>query len=338
MIIRSKNFVLKLEEILKEELPTERYNEHEKFVLKIIRDWHSNASSFAHQTSGSTGRPKKINISRDKIEISSKSTLSFIDPEGKVKSALLCLNPLHIGGAMVIYRGLIYNHDITIVDPTSFPLHEFATETFDLVSLVPLQFKKLKKEQLDLFGTILIGGASVEKQEVGSKARIYSTFGMTETVSHIALRAIENDEFTTTGDTVIACDDEGALMIKGSITDHQWLITNDLVSVTSDKSFKWIGRRDFIINSGGIKINPENIEQQLSSQIIGAEFMVGSLPDDRLGRRIVLISNGDEVELDFSGLDRYHQPKASYFNQSIYKTTSGKIDRLKTQRKFEESV
>ena len=87
MIIRSKNFVLKLEEILKDELPTERYNEHEKIVLNIIRKWYSNAQFFTHQTSGSTGRPKKIDISRQKIEISTKATMASIDPDGQIKSA-----------------------------------------------------------------------------------------------------------------------------------------------------------------------------------------------------------------------------------------------------------
>ncbi|MEP1032406.1 AMP-binding protein [Ekhidna sp.] len=337
MIIRSKNFVLKLEEILKEELPTERYNEHENIVLTIIRQWYANKQVFTHRTSGSTGRPKKINISRDKIEISARATLSFIDPENKIKTSLLCLSPLHIGGAMVIYRSLIFDHDLTIVDPTTESSEEFANESFDLVSLVPLQFKKLDESQMNRFKTILIGGAPIATQNVQSNARIYSTFGMTETISHIALRPLHEELFMTTGDNEVAADSKGLLKIRGAITDFKWLTTNDIVTVISNNTFQWIGRYDFVINSGGIKVNPEDIERQLKSIVTG-EFMIGSLPDEILGRKIILITNGDEKRIDFSQLEKYHRPKASYFNRQIVRTSSGKLDRLKTQELLEQSL
>lgn len=337
MIIRSKNFILKLEEILKDNLPTERYNEHENFVLNMIRGWHSTEQSFIHQTSGSTGRPKKITISRDKIKISAKATMDFIDPTGEVTSSLLCLNPQHIGGAMVVYRSLIYDQDLMIVEPTSHPMEELENETFDLVSMVPMQFKELSEADMDRFGTILIGGAPVEVRGIHSTAKIYSTFGMTETVSHIALRSIDEDLFTTTGDTKVAADEDGSLKIMGAITDHAWMHTNDLVCILSDKKFKWIGRKDFVINSGGIKINPEEIEQALSSNIHG-EIMVSSIPDDRLGQKLVLLCSGSEEGIDMGELAKYQTPKAIYFNQKIFKFSNGKLDRKKTQEEFERSL
>ena len=337
MNIRSKNFVLKLEEILKEELPTERYNEHEKFVLKIIRNWHANTQLFTHQTSGSTGRPKKIDISRDKIEMSARATLSYIDPYDKIKTSMLCLNPKHIGGAMVVYRSLIYNHDLTIVDPSTDLSKAIEHNSFDLVSMVPLQFGKLTESQLNQFGTILIGGAPLKVQSVRSTAKVYSTFGMTETVSHIALRPIDKDEFTTTGDTIVEADEYQTLKIKGKITDHKWLITNDIVSTTSPKSFKWVGRKDFVINSGGIKVNPEDLEQKLEPQIAD-EFIIGSIPDADLGQKVVLISEGSERPIDFSSLDKYHRPKVCFYNQEIFRTSSGKIDRKKTIEHLEKKL
>ena len=260
--------------------------------------------------------------------------MDFIDPTGEITSSLLCLDPRHIGGAMVVYRSLIYNQDMTITEPASYPLDQLKDQTFDTVSLVPLQFNELSESDLNRFGTILIGGAPMEVRSIQSTAKIYSTFGMTETVSHIALRPIHEDLFTTTGDTKVAADEDGSLRIIGSITDHQWMTTNDFVSVTSDKKFKWIGRKDFVINSGGIKINPEEIEQRLNGNLPG-EIMVSSIPDERLGQKLVLLCSGPEENIDLSGLEKYHTPKAIYFNQKIFRVSSGKLDRKKTQEVFE---
>ncbi len=337
MIIRSNNFVLKLEEILKDSLPTERYNEHENIVLNIIRKWFSNAKSFIHHSSGSTGRPKKIEISREKIEISTKATLDFIDPDNTVKSSLLCLDPSHIGGAMVVYRALIAEHDLHIIEPTSNIISIIGANSFDLVSMVPLQFKALSHSQIDQFGKILIGGAPIDSKTVKTSAAIYSTFGMTETVSHIALRSLSEDVFTTTGDTIVRIDQDDTLEIHGSITDGKWLKTNDIVEIVNPNAFKWIGRKDFIINTGGIKVNPEEIELALNDQM-NDDFIICSLPDSSLSRKVVLVSSGSEQVLDFSNLRRYHIPKEIFFDREIFKTPAGKLDRLKTQKVLEDSL
>ncbi|WP_436516455.1 AMP-binding protein [Ekhidna sp. To15] len=305
--------------------------------MNIIRKWYSNAQFLTHQTSGSTGRPKKVNISREKIEISTRATMAYIDPEKSIKSSLLCLNPFHIGGAMVIYRSLICNHDLTIVEPSSDISEVLKKNHFDLVSLVPIQFNALTKSQLDQFGTILIGGAPIGVIDTESKSNIYSTYGMTETVSHIALRKINEEFFSTTGDTEVAYSRNNLLKIKGAITDNNWLTTNDVVEIQSNKLFKWLGRQDFMINTGGIKVNPEDIERQLNL-VLEDEFIIGSLPDKQLGSKIVLISSGEEKTIDYSHLEKYHRPKANYFGQIIFRTESGKIDRRKTQLNFERNL
>lgn len=338
MIIKSQNFVLKLEEILKEDLPTERYNELEKFVLNLIRSWHSGQKSFTHQTSGSTGRPKKIEISRDKIELSAKATLSFVDPAKKLKSSLLCLNPQHIGGAMVVYRALIFQHHLTISEPTSSPLTEFdESDKFDLVSMAPLQFNNLTESEINRFKVILVGGAPMPILESKFAGAVYSTFGMTETVSHIALRAINDSIFKTAGDTVIKQDVDDSLMLKGSITNNKWLKTNDIIEFIDSNTFRWIGRKDFIINSGGIKINPEALEEILRPQFDDL-FMVTYLPDSDLGRKVIILACEPPKTISFSTIDKYHAPKEVFWNQSILKTASGKIDRLRTQEHFEKSL
>lgn len=255
--------------------------------------------------------------------------MSFIDPEKRIGTSLLCLNPHYIGGAMVVYRSLICGHDLTMVEPTANLSIVLENEAFDLASMVPIQFNVLTSSQLDKVGTILIGGAPIDIQKTESRSNIFSTFGMTETVSHIALRPLNDVYFTTTGDAQVAVTGEGLLKIKGSITDHNWLTTNDIVELISTKQFKWVGRQDFIINTGGIKVNPEDIERQLK-ETLDEDFIIGSLPDDKLGNKIIFISSGNEQPVDFSRLGKYHKPKATYFNQTIFKTDSGKIDRRKT--------
>ena len=338
MIVRSKNFRLKLAEILKDELPLDSYNETEVATLKLIQSWYGNKASFTHQTSGSTGFPKAIEISRDKVLMSAKATLSAIDPDGKIKTSLLCLSPSHIGGAMVVYRAIIYDHDLTIVSPSSNPLKEMdATESFDLASLVPIQFKEMKPYEFERFRTILIGGAPMPVMAHEASSRIYATYGMTETVSHIALRKLEEDWFVTTGDTVVEAHKDHTLMIKGPITDHEWLHTHDIAEVKSNSTFRWIGRKDFIINSGGIKVNPEQIELQLKEQISG-DFVISWIPDSNLGQQVVLIANGEEMPLDMHGIDPYHQPKRCFWNRTVMRTASGKVDRLGTQKLLLNSI
>ncbi|MEQ9007823.1 MAG: AMP-binding protein [Ekhidna sp.] len=306
--------------------------------MKLIHSWHSGQQSFTHQTSGSTGRPKKIEISREKIELSARATLAFIDPKGMIKTSLLCLNPAHIGGAMVIYRALIFNQDLTLTTPSSSLLSELEdNQMFDLVSMAPLQFKSLSKHEIERFKIILIGGAPMPIIKNEYATSIYSTYGMTETVSHIALRPIDKDIFKTTGDTTIKQGSDQSLSVKGSITDHKWLETNDIIEYVDRNSFKWIGRKDFIINSGGIKVNPEKIEDHLSSQFKKA-FMVGYIPDANLGRRVVILSSENPKKIDFSGLNKYHIPKEIFWNQTIFQTESKKIDRRKTQEHFEKSL
>ncbi len=337
MIINSKNFRLKLEEILKEELPTETYNDTEKNVLNIVRNWYSDTNQFQHQTSGSTGIAKQIVLSRKKIEYSAQATMSFIGSKDTIHNTLLCINPEFIGGAMVIYRALIFNLDITIAEPGTDFMKQIGPTNFDLVSLVPMQFQLLRKEEIDQFKVILIGGAPIPVDKTVYKSKVYSSFGMTETVSHIALRPLSEDVFTTTGDAIVAVEKDHSLKIKGTLTNHKWLKTNDIIELTSNVSFKWVGRKDFIINSGGIKLNPEIIEGKLLTQIPD-DFMIGSLPDEKLGRKAILLVNGGMRPINFSILDPYQKPKEVFFNQEIFRTKSNKIDRLRTQAHFESNL
>ncbi len=337
MIVTSNNFSLKLEEILKESLPTKGYNDTEKNVLKLIRKWHNGIKNFTHTTSGSTGTPKKIKIPREKIILSAKSTMSYIDPNDKVRNSLLCLNPNHIGGAMVVYRALIFNQNIHIVEPGSNPLDRVDKLDFDLASMVPLQFENLRLDDINCFKIILVGGAPLATQSVHSTTQVYSTFGMTETVSHFALKLLSEASFHTIGDNEVDINPDGSLKIKGSITNNSWVETNDIIQLKSPNSFNWIGRKDFVINTGGIKVHPEKVEHNLASQISN-DFIISSLPDERLGRKVILISSGEEVEINLSTLNKYERPKELFFNCEIIKTSNNKVDRVKTLKHVENMI
>lgn len=264
--------------------------------------------------------------------------MDHIDPKRELNNSVLCLDPRHIGGAMVIYRALIFNHHLRIVEPSSRPMTGLkSTETFDLVSMVPMQFNNLTEEEINRFKVILIGGAPMPIRKANFRSRVFSTFGMTETVSHFALRKLDDDIYHTIGDSEVEVDAESCLKIKGSITDNKWLYTNDIIELISPHSFKWNGRKDFVINTGGVKVSPEVVEEKLKNKING-DFIIGSLPDKTLGQKVILICENEPHKIDFAELDKYSQPKEVYFNQVLARTKSGKIDRPTSLKKLLENA
>lgn len=335
MIVRSKNFELKLEEITKEKIIHLVKNESESKVLELIRKWRDGTDAFEFNTSGSTGNPKKILISREKITYSVRATFEFIDPEKNISSALLCINPEFIGGAMVIFRSLIMDLDLFISEPASDAASiNPANENFDLVSLVPLQLESMLPNEMEKYKTILVGGAPISNSvKVPECIQIFSTYGMTETVSHIALKRYGAPYYEMTGDAIVSLDDDdGCLKFKGTLTENKWLKTNDLGNVISLKKFEWTGRKDFVINSGGIKINPELIEGKLADQFTSS-FVISSVPDIRLGERLVLVVEGNsaKINFDYSTLSKYEKPKEVVYWDMIPRTASNKIDRIRVK-------
>lgn len=332
MFVESVNFKLKLEDFQKDWAIPDNCSPFERKVFHLIHEWFTGGTTFSFTTSGSTGAPKKIVITRDQIKVSARATFDFIDKKNEIKHSLLCLDPSFIGGAMVVFRALIYKTDLFILEPSN-AIFESLPKKFesDLVSLVPMQFHQLSAPQIRRFRHILIGGAPMKVFKASyPPTRIYSTFGMTETVSHIAIREIDQELFTTVGDIEVALESDQSLKFRGTLTNHHWIKTNDIGYVFSSGSFQWLGRKDFIINSGGIKINPEHVEQRLYSSI-KSPFMITSIPDKKFQNRLVLILEGANEDMDFSSLNKYERPKQVFYNQKIVRTESGKVDRLATQ-------
>lgn len=331
-----------IDEILNGKLSDHTFTAYEKEVIRIVRLWKSREPRFSFETSGSTGSKKEIQLDRRILEYSAQITLDTLDPESTFSSSLICINPHFIGGAMALIRAMEGNHDITFVDPSSNPLIETGQEYFDLISMVPLQVQTILNTDPFLFekvGTVIIGGAPLPEKTVAAIRKVKSTrffhsYGMTETASHFALKNLKHDtHYQTLGDSKIELSETKTLSVKGTITQNEWIETTDIVQILNPNQFVWLGRADHIINTGGVKVNPEEIERILGAQI-NAPFILAGIPDEKLGQKLVLIlelSNlHSDIKMNYSKLDKYQIPKEIVCIPQLSYTETGKINRRET--------
>ncbi len=316
-----------------------KLNSNESSVLEFLQDWINEVDCFEVRTSGSTGSPKVIKISREKMMLSAQATLDFLNLQPN-DTALLCLSANTIAGKMMMVRSLIGKLNLTIIDPNSSPFQNLDT-AFDFAALVPLQvlnstentlFKDTKK--------IIIGGAPLEenlrKRLITFPNAIYQSYGMTETVSHIALRPIKERFYTTIKDVEISTDDRNCLAIEAPMSVSSSLQTNDVVDIINSKQFIWKGRWDFVINSGGIKIHPELLEKELYNILPHLnELIVFGQESKEYGTLVSLLVKGGALTTnDLKDLKRhlpkYSFPKAIYYLDDFLYKESGKLDRVKT--------
>lgn len=325
-------------------------------TLIFCQNWLNGQEIFELQTSGSTGKPKKITIQRFQMQASARATIKKLDLSQNLK-ALVCINTNYIGGKMMLVRGLETNWEVVIVEPTRNPLEtswtHFEEETFDFTALVPLQLQTMLDSEnekvfsiLDKMQAIIVGGAKVsESLKAKSKAlknvRIYSTYGMTETVSHIALQKvnteIKEDYFELLPDVEVDVNNKNCLQIKATVTQNKWIQTNDLVEILDTKRFKLLGRIDNVMNSGGVKVQAEKVEQAVEKVLIELEadirFFVAGLPNEELGEQITLFLETNSIEekpflLKLKNyLSPYELPKKIACIASFLETESGKIDK-----------
>ena len=321
-----------------------------KSIQNFIDRWINETEFFELQTSGSTGKSKSISISRQQMIASALMTGSFLNLE-QGDNALLCLNPNYIGGKMMIVRAMELGLNLHITPPSSNPLKDLSgTTPFQFAAFVPLQIETLMKSKngvdfLNGIDNIIIGGAPVNK-ELQAKiqaldSNVYSTYGMTETVSHIALKHLNdssgsNDFFTLPG-VQIKIDERDCLKIKAEVTANQWISTNDIVELTSEESFKWIGRIDNVINSGGIKIQIEALETKIQLLIPDLMFVITSRTNMQYGDTVVLLSEKNplttaEKSLLKAELGQYQFPKEFRTTASLPLTKNGKPDRIAARK------
>ncbi len=315
--------------------------ERKSEVQNFIAEWYSTSDVIHTKTSGSTGEAKIISLEKSKMIISAKKTLLFLGLK-KGDTALLCLPVSTIAGKMMIVRAIVGELNLLIGPIDSNPLKHIDAK-IDFVAMVPLQFQNCienNSNKLKAIKAIIVGGGPIssklEKQTISSNVKAFQTYGMTETISHVALREIGNkvDSLYHALDGITFNEKNEQLIIHYPEIGIVDLQTTDLVKLSSSKSFEWIGRADYIINVGGIKLNPEEIEAVLS-EYIADPFIISSIKDDKLGEKIILIIEGDKVvNIDetvlLEKLTKFAIPKSIYYLPAFSRTLSGKINRIET--------
>lgn len=332
-------------------------SDFESKTFAFIAEWLRGRETFVQHTSGSTGAPKPISITRSQMIASARSSIRALGlKEGD--TGLLCISPDFIGGKMMLVRSLLAGMRIIAVTPVSNPLSLLPENLkIDFVAMVPYQLYEIlqskSSEFLNRIRIAIIGGATVnnetEKKLQVYSCLVYSTYGMTETISHIALRPLNGKEATdyyrTLAGIRISADDRSCLVIEWSQLPDK-IVTNDIVEILTPDTFRWVGRWDNIINTGGIKVVPEKVEQQLTEIFamldIGNRYFIGSISDPKLGNKVTLFVEG-EIELPIlkkvenriaEVISKVEAPKQIIHIKSFVITENGKINRQATVKSY----
>lgn len=309
--------------------------EFEKPVGDFLLDWFDSKSFIEMETSGTTGTPKRISVSKQAMVDSALATGDFFDLQPGNR-ALQCLPVKYVAGKMMLVRAMILGLDLEFVEPSSHPMKNNEI-VYDFVAMVPLQSQNSIQE-LKMVKKMIVGGASInknlEKQLLKLKTEVYETYGMTETITHIAARKLGEKAFTVLPNVTISYDERNCLVIHAPRISPEVITTNDIVELVSENQFVFLGRMDNIINSGGIKLIPEQIEEKLASKI-NQRFFIASKSHNELGEKVVLVVEGEKHEFDeslYEGLDKYEKPKEIIFIPKFTETASGKIMRKETMK------
>ncbi|MBP7396211.1 MAG: AMP-binding protein [Flavobacterium sp.] len=302
----------------------------QKALGDFLIDWFDDKTYIEMNTSGTTGAPKLIRVEKEAMVSSALSTGDFFDlnPGNKV---LHCLPVDYVAGKMMFVRSFILGLDMDFVEPNSNPL-EYNDVKYDFAAMVPLQAKN-SLAKLTNIKKIIIGGVkihkSLEQELVKLPNEIYETYGMTETITHIAAKRVGERAFTVLPNVTVSSNENNCLVVHAKKINPEPIVTNDIVEIVSDTQFVWLGRFDNVINSGGIKLIPEKIEEKLSTHIPRRYFVYGQA-DDVLGEKVVLYVEGEPIAIDeevFSVLDKYEKPKNIVFIPKFTVTATGKIVR-----------
>jgi O-succinylbenzoic acid--CoA ligase len=339
-------------------------------VASFLKVWYNDKLYIEVKTSGSTGKPKLIKLQKKHMINSAKATGGFFQLPKKT-TALLCMSPKFIAGKMILVRAMVLGWEIDVVEPVSNPLKNIK-KNYDFSAMVPLQLNNSINE-IHKIKKLIVGGGVVSKELLSKiqnvDTEIFATYGMTETITHIAVKKLNNFEsviassdekskndkasvnpllhndvitkemkqshYQTLPNISISKDKRGCLVITAPNVSEKKVITNDVVELISSIEFKWLGRFDSVINSGGIKLISEQIEEKLS-KIFNVRFFVIGIEDMALGEKLILIVEGNvkngllnKVQ-QCKSLLKYEIPKEIYFVSKFIETPTQKINRKET--------
>ncbi|WP_434503561.1 AMP-binding protein [Prevotella sp.] len=312
---------------------------------EFLTEWNNESDMILVHTSGSTGNPKPMYVEKKRMLNSARITCDFLGlcPGD---TAFLCMPLDYIAGKMLVVRSIERKLNLVSVTPSGHPLKDISL-SFDkpsLAAMVPLQvYNSLnvaaEAETLRSFTHLIIGGGAID-DELAKALRsfpnhVWSTYGMTETLSHIALRRLNGDsasEWYTPFDSVdVSQNEDGCLVIDAPLVHDGKLVTNDIVEL-KDGKFRILGRKDNVICSGGIKIQMEEVERALRPYM-ESNFMITKRSDKKFGEIVVLITENDniaEVEAICKRvLPKYWCPHDYLHIESIPLTETGKPARVK---------
>ena len=318
-------------------------NEFEQSVKDFLVEWFSDSDIMIAHTSGSTGTPKEIILTKENMRKSANMTGRYLHLE-KGNSALLVMPVTYIAGKLMLVRAIEIGLKLICMQPTSHisldEINRGISQDFtsiDFVALTPMQVEN-SIDFVSRCQKLIIGGAPLSekvKQELFAfENEVYETYAMTETITHIAFKQVANQKYPNTEqvfeafDEVTISQDERGCLVIDTPYDGLQVVTNDIVEIIDSRKFNWIGRADNVINSGGIKLFPEQIENKLKP-FIHSDFYITSKADELLGQKLILVVEGEERSLDFSSADltKYQVPKEIIFIPTFSRTESGKIKR-----------
>lgn len=319
---------------------------------EFLTEWNNESDMILVHTSGSTGNPKPMYVEKKRMLNSARITCDFLGLRPG-DTAFLCMPLDYIAGKMLVVRSIERKLNLVSVTPSGHPLKDISL-SFDkpsLAAMVPLQvYNSLnvaaEAETLRSFTHLIIGGGAID-DELAKALRsfpnhVWSTYGMTETLSHIALRRLNGDsasEWYTPFDSVdVSQNEDGCLVIDAPLVHDGKLVTNDIVEL-KDGKFRILGRKDNVICSGGIKIQMEEVEHALRPYM-ESNFMITKRSDKKFGEIVVLITENDniaEVEAICKRvLPKYWCPHDYLHIESIPLTETGKPARIKALSLAEE--
>lgn len=310
---------------------------YEKVAGNFLLDWLDSKDYVVVSTSGTTGLPKMIKLAKKSMVNSAIMTGDFFKLQPGDK-ALHCLPSRYISGKMMLVRAMILGLELDMVAPTLHPAYD-DQKHYDFSAMIPLQLKNSLK-RLENIKTLIVGGASVSKSLVENlqdiKTNVYETFGMTETISHIAVKKLNHNPSNVSGfeilpNIMISKNNENCLVVDAPKLCPETIVTNDLINLINEKRFEIIGRYDNMINSGGVKVYPELIELKLQD-LIEHRFFIASETDNDFGQKVIMVVENENTDFNkdvFSQLQKHEIPKAIYSIPKFFETETGKLQRKK---------
>ncbi len=318
-------------------------------LSEFYSEWNDGTPFVKVRTSGSTGKPKEMLVEKKRMLASARITCDFLGLKSG-DSALLCMPLDYIAGKMVVVRSIERGLRLIDVEPSSHPLRDVA-EIPTFAAMVPMQVVKSlqvpeEAEKLRQIKQLIIGGGAIDSNlaEVLKTFpnNVWSTYGMTETLSHIALRKLNGEEaslwYTPFPSVKISISKEGTLVINAPEVCSEELITNDIAEINERGQFRIIGRKDNTINTGGVKVQIEEVERFLTEKSgLKDGFRISWRAHQVLGQEVVMLVDASMTEKKMallksaiSTLPKYWQPKDIVAVDTLPMTETGKPDRAKT--------